>query len=78
MNETVIEDRPDVTSGTPWSEMDLFDLANSLKLKDPIEEIASFVCRSRLAWRQSPSPRRSIARCRPAKASWPRASSGGR
>jgi hypothetical protein len=27
--------------------MDLFDLANSVRLKNPIEEIASFLCRSR-------------------------------
>jgi predicted transcriptional regulator len=26
--------------------MDLFDLANSVRLKNPIEEIAMFLCRS--------------------------------
>jgi hypothetical protein len=52
MNATDIEDRPELNSGTPWSEMDLFDLANSLRLKDPIEEIASFLCRSRCAVRE--------------------------
>jgi hypothetical protein len=39
MHET--EYRPDLNSDTPWSEMDLFDLANSLRLKDPIDESAS-------------------------------------
>jgi predicted transcriptional regulator len=29
------------------SAMDLFDLANSVRLKNPIEEIARFLCRSR-------------------------------
>jgi hypothetical protein len=47
MNENDIEDRLDLNSGTPWSEMDLFDLANCVRLKDPVEEIASFLCRSR-------------------------------
>jgi hypothetical protein len=47
MEETEIEDRLDLNSGTPWSEMDLFDLANCVRLKDPVEEIASFLCRSR-------------------------------
>jgi predicted transcriptional regulator len=27
--------------------MDLFDLANSVRLNQPIEEIATFLCRSR-------------------------------
>ena len=27
--------------------MDLFDLANSVRLGDPVEEIAGFLCRSR-------------------------------
>ena len=47
MNETDIEDRLDLNSGNPWSEMGLFDLANSVRLKQPIEEIARFLCRSR-------------------------------
>jgi len=42
-----IEDRPDLNTGEPWSEMDLFDLANSIRLGDPVEEIATFLCRSR-------------------------------
>jgi hypothetical protein len=42
-----IEDRLDLNSGKEWSEMDLFDLANCVRLKDPVEEIASFLCRSR-------------------------------
>jgi hypothetical protein len=42
-----IEDRPGLNTDKPWSEMDLFDLANSVRLGDPVEEIASFLCRSR-------------------------------
>jgi hypothetical protein len=42
-----IDDRPDLNSGNPWSEMDLFDLANSVRLRQPVEEIAGFLCRSR-------------------------------
>jgi hypothetical protein len=47
MNSDDIEDRPDLNSGKPWSEMDLFDLANGVRLSDPVEEIAGFLCRSR-------------------------------
>jgi hypothetical protein len=47
MDETDIEDRPDLNSGKEWSEMDLFDLANSLRVKYSVEEIAMFLCRSR-------------------------------
>jgi hypothetical protein len=47
MNESDIEDRPDLNTGKEWSEMDLFDLANSVRLNQPVEEIAMFVCRSR-------------------------------
>jgi hypothetical protein len=47
MNSDDIEDRPDLNTGKPWSEMDLFDLANSVRLGDPIVEIAGFLCRSR-------------------------------
>jgi hypothetical protein len=36
---------PNLNSGTPWSEMDLFDLANCLKLREPVDEIADFLCR---------------------------------
>jgi hypothetical protein len=42
-----IEERPDLNTGEPWSEMDLFDLANSIRLGDSVEEIAKFQCRSR-------------------------------
>ena len=41
-----IEDRPDLNTGSPWSEMDLFDLANCVRLRQPVEEIAGFLCRS--------------------------------
>jgi hypothetical protein len=47
MNENDIGDRLDVNTGKEWSEMDLFDLANSVRLKNSIEEIATFLCRSR-------------------------------
>ena len=47
MSQPDIENRPDLNTGKPWSEMDLFDLANSVRLGDPIEEIAGFLCRSR-------------------------------
>jgi hypothetical protein len=47
MNETEIDDRLDLNTGKEWSEIDLFDLANSARLKNPLEEIASFLCRSR-------------------------------
>ena len=47
MSQPDIEDRPDLNTGKPWSEMDLFDLANSVRLGDSIEEIATFLCRSR-------------------------------
>ena len=46
MSQPDIEDRPDLNTGKPWSEMDLFDLANSVRLKQPVEEIAGFLCRS--------------------------------
>jgi hypothetical protein len=46
MNETDIDDRPDRNTGKEWSEMDLFDLGNSVRLKNSIEEIAMFLCRS--------------------------------
>jgi hypothetical protein len=41
------EDRPDLNTGEPWSEMDLFDLANSVSSETPLREIAGFLCRSR-------------------------------
>ena len=45
-NETDIDDRPDLHTGKEWCEMDFFDLANSVRLKNPIGEIAMFLCRS--------------------------------
>ena len=36
----------DLNDGKPWSEMDLFDLRNSLAYGRPIEEVASFLCRA--------------------------------
>ncbi len=47
MNHSDIDDRPDLNTGKERSEMDLFDLSNSIRLDQPIEEIASFLCRSR-------------------------------
>ena len=46
MNED-IENRSNMNTGKKWSQMDLLDLANCIRLNDPIEEIASFMCRSR-------------------------------
>jgi len=46
MNESDIEDRQDLNSGKKWSEMDLFDLANSVRVGTAIEDIARFLCRS--------------------------------
>jgi hypothetical protein len=42
-----IVDRPDLNTGKAWSEMDLFDLANNVRLGVSIEETAGFLCRSR-------------------------------
>ena len=42
-----LENRADMNSGEKWSEMGLLDLANCIRLNDPVEEIASFMCRSR-------------------------------
>ena len=36
----------DANDGNPWSEMDLWDLKNSLQYGDSIEEVAVFLCRS--------------------------------
>ena len=47
MNEAEIEDRLDLNSGKEWSEIDRFNLANGVRLKNPIEEIAMFLSRSR-------------------------------
>jgi hypothetical protein len=43
MSEQPIQD---VNDGKPWSEMDLFDLRNSLASGRSIEEVAGFLCRS--------------------------------
>jgi hypothetical protein len=42
-----IGDHSDVNSGKPWSEIDLCDLADCLSLNQSVEEIATFLCRSR-------------------------------
>jgi hypothetical protein len=34
----------DINDGKPWSEMDLFDLRNSLAYGQSIEEVAGFLC----------------------------------
>jgi hypothetical protein len=47
MQDEDIENRPDMNTGTKWSEMDLIDLANCIRVNDPLEEIARFMCRSR-------------------------------
>jgi hypothetical protein len=36
----------DLNDGKPWSEMDLFDLRNSLAYGDSIEEVAGLLCRA--------------------------------
>jgi hypothetical protein len=36
----------DANDGNPWSEMDLWDLKNSLAYGESIEEVAVFLCRS--------------------------------
>jgi hypothetical protein len=43
MSEQSIQD---INDGKPWSEMDLFDLRNSLAYGDSIEEVGGFLCRS--------------------------------
>jgi hypothetical protein len=35
-----------LNTGEPWSEMDLFDLGNCVRLEQPVAEIADFLCRS--------------------------------
>ena len=42
-----LENQADMNTSEKWSQMDLLDLANCIRLNDPVEEIASFVCRSR-------------------------------
>ena len=46
MNED-IESRPGMNTDKKWSQMDLLDLANCIRLNDPVEEVASFMCRLR-------------------------------
>jgi hypothetical protein len=41
------DDRPNVNTGNDWPEMDLFDLANEIRLNRSIEFIADFLCRLR-------------------------------
>ena len=36
----------DVNDGKPWSEVDLFDLPNSLAYGRSVEEVAGFLCRA--------------------------------
>jgi hypothetical protein len=47
MADDNIENRPDLNTGKEWSQMDLLDLANCIRLIGPVEEIAAFMCRSR-------------------------------
>jgi hypothetical protein len=39
-------ERPNLNTGTPWSEMDLFDLRNSLEQGDAPEKVADLLCRT--------------------------------
>jgi hypothetical protein len=39
-------ERPNLNTGTPWSEMDIFDLRNSLDQGDTPEKVADFLCRT--------------------------------
>ena len=36
---------PDLDSGKEWSELDLQDLRDGLRLRSPIAELAEFLCR---------------------------------
>ena len=47
MSKSDDDDRPNVNTGSEWSEMGLFDLANEIRLNRSIEFIADFLCRSR-------------------------------
>lgn len=47
MSKSDDDDRPNVNTGSDWSEMDLFDLANELRHNRSVEFIADFLCRSR-------------------------------
>jgi hypothetical protein len=46
------DDRPNLNSDTPWSEVEAFDLANCMRLNQSIEETANFLCRSRRELRE--------------------------
>jgi hypothetical protein len=46
MSKSDDDDRPNVNTGNDWSEMDIFDLANEIRLNRSIEFIADFLCRS--------------------------------
>jgi hypothetical protein len=43
------DDRLNLNSDTPWSEVEAFDLVNCVRLNQSIEETANFLCRS---WRE--------------------------
>jgi hypothetical protein len=47
MRQTDPDDPPNLNSDPPWSEIDVFDLANCIRLNQSVEEIADFLCRSR-------------------------------
>ena len=47
MKETDTDDPPDLNTGKEWSEMDLLNLAISVRMRNPIEFTAMFLCRSR-------------------------------
>jgi hypothetical protein len=40
MNED-LENRADMNTGKKWSQMDLLDLANCIRLNDPVEGVSS-------------------------------------
>ena len=42
-----MDDRPNVNTGNDWSEVDILDLANEIRLNWSVEFIADFLCRSR-------------------------------
>jgi hypothetical protein len=46
MSKSDDDDRPNVNTGSEWSEMDLFDIANEIRLNRSIDFIADFLCRS--------------------------------
>jgi hypothetical protein len=45
-NPTIQLGEANINEGKPWSEMDVFDLKNSLERSTPIADIADFLCRS--------------------------------